>query len=194
MITLMLYIIIKSQKRSFNEKMFEIKEKTAKKLTKKELILKISLGAVLIAIGTILKFFSISTGEFRFGFYEIPVLLSGFLLGPLFGGLVGIGVDLIYWIFSGYNFSLIMMCSSMLWGVMGGLLFYKKTSYVSVLIICLITGILTTSINSVQLYIYYGMGMFANLPIRIITMLIKWPIISTVVWLLRAKLMKNIKY
>ena len=36
------------------------------------------------------------------------------------------------------------------------------------------------------------MGMFGNLPNRIITMLVKWPIISVLVWLLNERVIKEV--
>ena len=145
-----------------------------------------------MAIGIVLKSISFQTGQIRLGFYEVAVFLAGITLGPLYGGLVGLGSDLVYSLTSGYSFSVIMMISAIMWGLIGGLLHNRKISYFKILIYCIIANVTATSINSVQLYIYYGMGMFANLPTRIITMLIKWPLITTIVWLLEERIIKVI--
>lgn len=158
--------------------------------TKKEIIRKIAFSSILMAIGIVLKTFSIQTGQFRIGFYEVAVFLSGISLGPLFGGLVGLGVDLVYSLLSGYTFSAIMMTSAIMWGLIGGLLHYQKISYFKILIYCIVASLVATSLNSVQLYIYYSSGMFANLPTRIITMIIKWPLITTFVWILNERIIK----
>lgn len=160
--------------------------------SKKELIYRITFSAVFIALGAVLKTVSINTGELRIGFFEIPVFLAGMLLGPFFGALVGIGADFVYSISSGYSYSVIMMCSALMWGFLGGLLHNKKVGFVKTLLMCLIASVVATTINSVQLYIYYGIGMFANLPTRIITMIIKWPIISAVAWVLNERVVKMI--
>lgn len=177
-----------------------IKKRKVKKLdeyekvhfSKKELIYRITFSAIFIALGAVLKTVSINTGELRIGFFEIPVFLAGMLLGPFFGALVGIGADFIYSISSGYSYSVIMMCSALMWGFLGGLLHNKKVGFVKTLLMCLIASVVATTINSVQLYIYYGIGMFANLPTRIITMIIKWPIISVVTWVLNERVVKII--
>lgn len=162
------------------------------RFSKKELIYRITFSAVFIALGAVLKTVSINTGEMRLGFFEIPVFLSGMLLGPLFGAIVGIGADFIYSISSGYTYSVIMMCSALMWGFLGGLLHNRKVGLVKTLLMCLLASVVATTINSVQLYIYYGIGMFGNLPSRIIAMIIKWPIISVVTWLLNERVIKTI--
>lgn len=181
-----IFILIYVNKRKV--KKIETYEKTS--ISKKELIYRITFSAVFIALGAVLKTVSINTGEMRLGFYEIPVFLSGMLLGPFYGALVGIGSDFVYSISSGYSYSVIMMCSAMMWGFLGGLLHNRKNKFIVTLLMCLLAGVVATSINSVQLYIYYGIGMFANLPNRILTMLVKWPLISAVTWLLTERVIK----
>ncbi len=181
-----IFILIYVNKRKV--KKIETYEKAS--ISKKELIYRITFSAVFIALGAVLKTVSINTGEMRLGFYEIPVFLSGMLLGPFYGALVGIGSDFVYSISSGYSYSVIMMCSAMMWGFLGGLLHNRKNKFIVTLLMCLLAGVVATSINSVQLYIYYGIGMFANLPNRILTMLVKWPLISAVTWLLTERVIK----
>ena len=181
-----IFVLIFVNKRKV--KKIETYEKTS--ISKKELIYRITFSAVFIALGAVLKTVSINTGEMRLGFYEIPVFLSGMLLGPFYGALVGIGSDFVYSISSGYSYSVIMMCSAMMWGFLGGLLHNRKNKFIVTLLMCLLAGVVATSINSVQLYIYYGIGMFANLPNRILTMLVKWPLISAVTWLLTERVIK----
>lgn len=176
----------------YRRKIYKLETYKPEVFSKKELIRKITFSAIFIALGAVLKTVSISTGEMRLGFYEVPVFLSGMLLGPLFGSIVGLGADLIYSISSGYSFSVIMMCSALMWGLLGGLFYNKKAKFLTTLIVCLVASVLATTINSVQLYIYYGMGMFGNLPNRIITMLVKWPIISVLVWLLNERVIKEV--
>lgn len=190
MIIILSVIILLIYIRNRKLKKLETYEKT--RFSKKELIYKITFSAVFIALGAVLKTVSINTGEMRLGFYEIPVFLSGMLLGPFYGALVGIGADFIYSISSGYSFSVIMMCSALMWGFLGGLLHNKKNGLVKTFLMCLLASVVATTINSLQLYIYYGIGMFGNLPSRIIAMIIKWPIISIVTWLLNERVIKII--
>ena len=176
----------------YKRKIYKFETYKPEVFSKKELIRKITFSAIFIALGAVLKTVSISTGEMRLGFYEVPVFLSGMLLGPFFGAIVGLGADLIYSVSSGYSFSVIMMCSALMWGLLGGLFYNKKSKLLTTFIVCLVASVLATSINSVQLYIYYGMGMFGNLPNRIITMLVKWPIISILVWILNERVIKQV--
>lgn len=188
MLVFLSFLLIKLQKR----KRVRLEKCETTKVSKKDIIFKITLSAIFIALATVLKSFSITTGEMRLGFYEVPVFLSGIILGPLFGSLVGLGSDMIYSLSSGYSFSPIMMCSAVMWGFIGSLFYNKKVKLYQAFILCLIASIVATTINSLQLYIYYGMGMFANLPNRIFTMIIKWPIISVVTWVLSERVIKKI--
>ena len=188
MLVFLSFLLTKLQKR----KRVRLEKCETTKVSKKDIIFKITLSAIFIALATVLKSFSITTGEMRLGFYEVPVFLSGIILGPLFGSLVGLGSDMIYSLSSGYSFSPIMMCSAVMWGFIGSLFYNKKVKLYQTFILCLIASIVATTINSLQLYIYYGMGMFANLPNRIFTMIIKWPIISVVTWVLSERVIKKI--
>lgn len=175
-----------------NKKLSKLNEYPSSKISKRELIFKITLAAVFMALAIVLKSFSITTGQMRLGFYEIPVVLSGMALGPLFGSLVGLGSDLIYSLSSGYSFSPIMMCSAIMWGFIGSLFYKKHMKLRYSFLLCLVASVLATTINSLQLYIYYGMGMVANLPNRILTMIVKWPIISISAWLLYERVLKKV--
>ena len=78
-----------------------------------------------------------------------------------------------------------MMFSALLWGLVGGIFYKLKLRFVPFLIIVFFTSILTTTINSVQLYLWYGAGsLISGLPGRIITMLVKWPITTILVYIL----------
>ena len=148
--------------------------------------------AILTALSMVLKKYSIDTGMFRISLFDTPILLAGMIAGPLWGVLVGFYSDLIYGLVSGYQFSFIMMLSALVWGLCGGLLHKFKPKYWVLLLVVLASSIVTTLINSVQLYIWYQGGMFADLPQRIITMLIKWPITTTIVFILYRNLKRYI--
>lgn len=146
--------------------------------------------AVLTALAIVLKKFSIDTGMFRISLFDTPIILAGMIAGPLWGVLVGFYSDLIYGLISGHPFSFIMMLSALAWGLCGGILYKKKVNYLILLLMVLGFSIVATTINSVQLYIWYGGGMWLDLPQRIITMLIKWPITTTIVYILYKNLVK----
>lgn len=88
---------------------------------------RLAILSILLALGVVFKsVFSIGNGEFRISFFDIPLFLAGMIAGPFYGGLVALGTDLIYGLcFSPYPFSFIMMFTTIIWGVSGGL-FYKN--------------------------------------------------------------------
>lgn len=165
----------------------EIKNMTIKKIT---------MMAILIALGVVLKFFSIGNGEFRISFWDIPLFISGMMMGPFYGMICALGTDLIYGLcFSSYPFSFIMMFTTIIWGISGGLFYNKVISKKNIFVlylIILITSLLATFINSFYLILYYGLEtMLLKLPFRLILLIIKWPITSTLILLL-SKGIKNL--
>lgn len=152
---------------------------------RKKIIQRITILAVLTALSMVLKKFSIDTGEYRISLYDTPIILAGVIAGPFWGMLVAFVSDFLYSLMSGYAYSFIMMFAALLWGLVGGLFHNKKINYFLLFITVFFAAILNTAINSVQLYIWYGAGsLIAGLPLRIITMLIKWPITTTIVYVL----------
>ena len=150
-----------------------------------KLIKKITILSVLMALSVVLKKFSIDTGHYRISLFDTPLVLAGFIGGPLWGMVVAFGSDLLYNLLSGYSYSFIMMVSALLWGAVGGIFHYVKPKYLLLLLLILITGVLTTTINSLQLSLWYGKeSMLGGLPLRIANMLIKWPITTTLVYIL----------
>ena len=152
---------------------------------RKKLIQKITILAVLTALSMVLKKFSIDTGEYRISLYDTPIILAGVIAGPIWGMAVAFISDFLYSLMSGYSYSFIMMFAALLWGLVGGLFYKKKINYILLIITIFFASILNTAINSLQLYIWYGGGsLIAGLPLRIITMVIKWPITATIVYIL----------
>jgi ECF transporter S component (folate family) len=136
-------------------------------------------------------YLAFTTDQFRFSFHDIPLLLSGVLLGPYLGSVVGFVADLIYGIQSGFPFSFLMNLSDVIWGLMAGLFLYSRRYNLTLLwvsSVVIVTSLVSFGINSVQLYIWFNTGMFAALPTRIIAMVIKWPITIGVVMLMVPRL------
>lgn len=150
-----------------------------------KLIKKITILSVLMALSVVLKKFSIDTGHYRISLFDTPLVLAGIIGGPLWGMVVAFGSDLLYNLLSGYSYSFIMMISALLWGAVGGIFHYVKPKYLLLLLLVLITGVLTTTTNSLQLSLWYGTeSMLGGLPLRVANMLIKWPITTTLVYIL----------
>ena len=150
-----------------------------------KLIKKITILSVLMALSVVLKKFSIDTGHYRISLFDTPLVLAGIIGGPLCGMVVALGSDLLYNLLSGYAYSFIMMISALLWGAVGGIFHYVKPKYLLLLLLVLITGVLTTTTNSLQLSLWYGTETrLGALPLRVANMLIKWPITTTLVYIL----------
>ena len=152
-------------------------------------IKKLAILSLLMALGVVFKFFSIGTDSFRISIWDIPLFMAGVLAGPIYGGIVAMGADLIYGLcFSQYPFSFIMMFTTIVWGVSGGLFKYIKISKYTIIplyFLILATSIFATAINSVYLVTYQGINtMLAGLPFRLLVMFIKWPITSTLIYIL----------
>lgn len=135
---------------------------------------------MLIAISVVLKvFLSFTLIDYRFTFYDIPLMVIGIMFGPLLGGLSGFIVDWLNIMYpnlaTGFN---LFTVSSILWGVIPGLLLFgrKDLSKLRIVIAVVITSILTFSLNSLQLYIWMHEGMYAGVLPRLVTMLVKIPI------------------
>lgn len=91
-----------------------------KKFSTKTLVL----AAVLTALSVVLtRFFSVQlTSTMRIGIGPLPIIMSGIILGPIFGGMVGLVADLIGFLINpGGSFHLGFTFSSVLTGVLPGI-------------------------------------------------------------------------
>lgn len=147
---------------------------------------KLVMLAIFMALGVVFKFFSIGNGEFRISFWDIPLFMAGIITGPFYGTLCALGADLIYGLcFSPYPFSFIMMFTTLVWGAMGGLFYKKDMKIIALFIVVFITSISATAINSIYLTLYYGWeSMLVKLPLRLIVLIVKWPITSGLIYYL----------
>lgn len=143
------------------------------KLTTKTMVA----GALLAAMAVILKYGSFTLLDYRLTFYDIPLMITGIVFGPVVGAIVGFITDWIYTVGMGYTIGLFTI-SSILWGLLPGLmlLVLKHINLKTIIIIVLVTSVLAFLSNTMALYVMYGSGTLANLPARIITMIIKWPV------------------
>ena len=136
--------------------------------------------AILIAMSFLLKsFFVFTLPNFRFSFYDIPLMVVGTMYGPLIGGFSGLIVDwfniLVPNLATGFN---LFTIESMIWGIIPGLLLYgrKELSLKRITFTVLITSVIAFSIVSFQLFLFRGYGFIADLPFRIARDIIKLPI------------------
>ena len=123
----------------------------------------------------------------RITFGELPIMIAGFLFGPIIGGLTGIAADLIGVLinpmgpyFPGFTFS------SMMWGVIPGLVmiisgngrsFSLKKTMTSVTISYLLISLV---LNTLWLSMLYSSAFIVLLPPRILVSVISIPIMGLI--------------
>jgi len=138
-------------------------------------------AAILIAMSVVLKsYLSITMSDIRITLYGIPLMILGMLMGPLAALVAGLAVDWLYVITSPFAFSFnLMTVSAMMWGLIPALVFYKKSirlNYFNVAIVVIITSLIAFTLNTLQLYQWFNVGIYEKLPVRFIIMIAKWPI------------------
>ena len=94
--------------------------------------------ALLAAVSVVLARFIIPMPNptMRFSIEATPIIIAGFLFGPIPAGLVGFIADLVGCLFSGYGYNPMVAVPPVVIGVCAGLmrpLLYKKISYLRVL-------------------------------------------------------------
>jgi ECF transporter S component (folate family) len=155
---------------------------------------RIILAALLASMSAVIKIiFQITTlADFRFSLYEIPLIIAGIVLGPFLALSAGFAADWVYGTAFGYGLNL-MTVTSMMWGLIPGLILYKhKVTVVRVTIAIFITAIIGFGINSVQLAAWSGwLATLANMPIRAIILFVSLPVQVYLVYYLHNRVVLN---
>ncbi len=140
---------------------------------------RITLAAMLASLAGVTKiiFQATTLADYRFSLYEIPLIITGIILGPLMGLVVGFTADWVYAMTFGYGLNL-MTVTTMMWGFLAGVFFYKrKVTLLKMIIFMPIASLIAFSINSVQLALWSGwLGMLGNIPIRVAILLLSLPV------------------
>lgn len=149
-------------------------------------IRRMSYLAILVAMSYVLK--SVFTFELltvRFSFYEIPLFLTGVLFGPYYGLLIGFINDTLH-IMTPNNFAVgynLMTVAGMLWGLAGGLFFYKKAQLqpLKLAVVITITYLIYFAIISLQLYgparfTFFNLSPVPDIFLRVISLIIRIPL------------------
>lgn len=140
----------------------------------------IAFGAIFMALRVVLGFLEINIGDsYRITFSPLPVTLGAYMLGPVWGGIIGACGDIITLIIhptGAINFGILF--AKALWGVIMGLLLYKKPLTVLRCIVANLSAIIICNIviTTASLCIAYGYPLEAILPVRLITNAILMPI------------------
>ncbi len=116
-------------------------------------------SAMFVTLATVTKFFTISlSSSFQISIGELPILLSGFLMGPIWGGITGLCNDLVTTITKGYPPSLFTV-GKIIVGLLPGIALItigKEKLYKNIpilFIVIFITLALRTLINAYALVI-----------------------------------------
>ena len=144
----------------------------------------IAFAGMFIATAFVLRLLAFTTLEYRFTFDDIAIMASGIFFGPWVGLLVGLSTDVLYSLYMGFPIGLFTV-ASMSWGLIAGLLLYQNNAKIyrfSLAIV--ITSIVAFGITTLALFQLFNTGIVAGLPIRMLTVAIKWPVQISVLWIL----------
>ncbi len=135
----------------------------------KNVIFKISLGAIFAALSVVIKLLidPLFSGQaFGTPFYGIPLILSGLFLGPIYGLIVGIVADTAGGLGLGHYLPLFVF-SSVAWSVIPSL-FTKKPQGVKWFLIIYLTYIVSTAFNTVAIWYHFSKNAAkANIYLRV---------------------------
>lgn len=133
-------------------------------------------AGLLAAMAFVLKLYlSFTTLDIRITFYELPVLIGSIFLGPLLGGIIGLASDFAYITLAGFPFSFLLAFSAVLWGVIPGLIL-RRVQLSTLIPVIIGVSLITFGLNSLQLYIWAGPGMWVLFPLRLLIVILKWPL------------------
>lgn len=121
-------------------------------------IQRLALAASLTAISVVIDaFFKVMLNLQNFGlpFYAIPIVIGGIILGPLYGGIMGLVGDAIGIFMTGGTYLPFFVVAPILWGVLPGLFLHKKFSITKLAFIVLITYFLASATNTIAMLIYW---------------------------------------
>lgn len=128
---------------------------------KKFSIRTVALAGMCAALSVVLgKLLQIPVGDsVRISFENLPILLASLILGPFFGGLVGVTADLVGCAIMGYTVNPFITLGACLVGVLPALLsraFLKLCGFLSVFLPVLLTHAAANMlVKSVGLYLYF---------------------------------------
>ena len=131
--------------------------------------------AVSVVIGIVCKsFLNFGGGLFRITFENLPIILSGIIMGPLVGAIVGAASDLVSYLLSPqiYPPNLIVTAGAMTVGLVSGLVAKGAVKKPSNLRVALSAGLAHLAgsmiIKPIGLYQFYGILVLWRIPLYLI--------------------------
>ena len=141
----------------------------------KALTLAAMLTAISVVIGIICKnFLNFGNGLFRITFENLPIILSGILMGPVVGGFVGVASDLISYILSSqvYPPNLLVTAGAATVGIVSGAVsryaFKKRGTKQIIFSAFTAHAIGSMVIKTIGLYQFYGMLVLWRIPLYLV--------------------------
>ena len=139
----------------------------------------VTLAAMLIAMSVVIGIFCKSVlnfggGLFRITFENFPIIISGILFGPIVGGAVGLGSDLISYLLSGqaYPPNLIVSVGATLVGVISGLVakfVIKKRGTLQVIVAGGLSHLIGSMIiKPIGLFAFYEWAVLWRIPLYLV--------------------------
>ncbi|MEW8973288.1 MAG: folate family ECF transporter S component [Tissierellaceae bacterium] len=164
----------------------------------------IAISGVLVALSIVLTRFLafMPTSTLRLGFGEVPIMLSGFLFGPMTGGITGIAADFVGLAINAQGTPhLGFTISSMLWGMIPGIFTnilkkvkvdnpYSSFNIIVVVSICFLS--ISLVLNTYWLSQLHGRGFFIVLPERVLSSIVNIPVQSIILISILKSLRKNL--
>lgn len=123
----------------------------------RKLVFSALLTALCVVIGWVCKTY-LTFGAIRLTFENLPILLAGFLLGPVYGAAVGAAADLISAPLSGFGVNPVITLGAAAVGAVAGILskyIIRKHGFVQILLVSLSSHALGSMIiKSLGLWMY----------------------------------------
>ena len=146
-----------------------------KKISVKQLTLCAMLVAMSVVIGIFCKsVLNFGGGLFRITFENLPIILSGIIFGPVFGGAVGLCSDIISYLLSGqaYPLNVIVTVGAVSVGIVSGIVSRYVIKERGVLQAAVSAGaahiVGSMIIKPIGLFSYYGIAVLWRIPIYIV--------------------------
>lgn len=166
----------------------------------RKVIRNIALSAILMALGVILKYFSITIPPtLRISFFAVPLILSGIIGGIPMGLVTAFGADLIYGLFlNPYPYNVGFALSALYWGIIGGIFHMiikrkNKLSFLTIIIGIFITSLLETHTNVLMtLWLYGTHTALVDLLQKYLVLVMKFPILVFVIKILYERVIKKL--
>lgn len=140
---------------------------------------RLTLCAMLIAMSVVVGIFCKSVlnfggGLFRITFENLPIILSGIIFGPVLGGAVGLGADVISYLLSGqaYPLNLIVTLGSCAVGVVSGIMakyVVRERGTLQIIASAAAAHIVGSMIiKPIGLYAFYGIAVLWRIPLYLV--------------------------